>query len=228
MSNESSAHLRLKGLAFEWARSAGMEFLATEVSLPKTRFRADLVGLEGKKGGKTAIFECKQARSDLLKDAHDTGSTRSELEGLEARLRDLESLIGEHRPDLRKGESLFPEFDAVDVSSTQHVGYRKLLQALAVRQARLIRGTKFARLFHWRTADLLYLVSEPDIFAPAEIPAGWGLLVRRGETLCLERKPVQVDSGNDAREALLRAVARAGTRATARSLGVVLYPSNEH
>ncbi|MEY4686350.1 MAG: hypothetical protein RIR76_373 [Verrucomicrobiota bacterium] len=227
MPNESSAHLRLKVLAFDWARSVGMGILASEVSLPQTRFRADLVGLEVKNGGKTAIFECKQARSDLLKDAHDTQSTWAEVEVLASRLRNLESLIGEHRPDLRKGESLFPEFDAVDLSSTRHAGYRKLLMALAVRQARLIRGTKFARLFHWRTADLFYLVSEPDIFAPAEIPAGWGLLVRRGDRLQLERRPVQLDSGEDARRRLLLAVAAAGTRATARSLGMVFKPSDE-
>jgi hypothetical protein len=82
-------------------------------------------------------------------------------------------------------------------------------------------------LFHWRTADLFYLVSEPDIFAPAEIPAGWGLLVRRGDRLQLERRPVQLDSGEDARRRLLLAVAAAGTRATARSLGLVFKPSDE-
>ncbi len=224
MASESPAHLRLKALAFEWARSGGIAILASEVSLPKTRFRADLAGLDPKKGGKTAIFECKQARSDLLKDTHDTRSTRAEIESLASRLRTLESLIGEHRPDLRKGESLFPEFDAIDLSSTRHAGYHQVLAALAVRQARLIRGTKFARMFQWRAADLFYLVAEPDIFAPAEIPAGWGLLVRRGDRLHLERRPVQVDSGEEARERLLRAVAAAGTRATARSLGIVFKP----
>ena len=220
MPNESSAHLRLKVLAFDWARSVGMGILASEVSLPQTRFRADLVGLEVKNGGKTAIFECKQARSDLLKDSHDPASTRAELEEFTFRLRDLERLIGEHRPDLRKGDSLFPEFESVDLSATRHAGYRRVLSELATRQSRLIRGTKFSQLFRWRSADLFYLVTEPGIFAPSEVPAGWGLLVREGDRLVLERRPVEVDAGNDARDRLFRAVAVAGTRATAKTLGV--------
>jgi hypothetical protein len=84
----------------------------------------------------------------------------------------------------------------------------------------LIRGTKFSQLFRWRSADLFYLVTEPGIFAPSEVPAGWGLLVREGDRLVLERRPVEVDSGNDARDRLFRAVAVAGTRATAKTLGV--------
>ncbi|MFM9080119.1 MAG: hypothetical protein ACKOTE_08325 [Opitutaceae bacterium] len=217
--NESPAHLRLKALAFEWAQDSGLRIIASEVSLPKSRFRADLVALEPENRGKTAIFECKQARSDLLKDSHDSASTRAEFEDLTSRLRDLERLIGEHRPDLRKGDSLFPEFDSVDLSATRHASYRRVLSELATRQARLLRGTKFSQLFRWRSADLFYLVSEPGIFAPAEVPAGWGLLVRDGDRLLLERRPVEVDSGQEARDRLLRAVALAGTRATAKTLG---------
>lgn len=216
--NESPAHLRLKSLAFDWAQASGFIFIGSEVSLPKSRFRADLVALEAQKGGKTAIFECKQARSDLLKDSHDSVSTRAEIQGLASRLRHLERLIGEHRPDLRKGDSLFPEFDSIDLSATRHAGYRRVLSDLATCQARLLRGTKFSQLFRWRTADLFYLVSEPAIFAPAEVPAGWGLLVRDGDRLLLERRPVEVDSGPEARDRLLRAVALAGTRATGKTL----------
>jgi hypothetical protein len=156
--------------------------------------------LEAKKAGKTAIFECKQARSDLLKDAGNEVETRDEIQKLTARLLDLEQLIGGHRPDLRKGDSLFPEFDAVDLSATRHATYRRVLADLATWQQRRLKGTKFSQLFRWRTADLFYLVSEPGIFAPAEVPAGWGLLVREGDRLVLDRRPVQVDSGPEARE----------------------------
>lgn len=218
--SETAAHFRLKSLAFAWAQAIGFSVIATEVSVPKSRFRADLVALEPKTGGKTAIFECKQARSDLLKDSHDSASTRSELEALAARQRDLEGLIGEHRPDLRKGDSLFPQFESVDLSATRHDGYRRVLSEMALRQSRLLRGTKFSQLFRWRSADLFYLVSEPGIFAPSEVPSGWGLLVREGDRLLLDRRPVEVDSGDEARGRLLQAVALAGTRATAKILGV--------
>jgi hypothetical protein len=218
--NETPSHIRLKALAFAWAQTAGMTIAATEVSIPKSRFRADLVAIQPETVGKTAVFECKQARSDLLKDARDSVATRAELEILASRLRDLERLIGEHRPDLRKGDTLFPQFDSVDLSATRHDGYRRALSALATLQTRLIRGTKFSQLFRWRSADLFYLVAEPGIFARSEVPAGWGLLVREGDRLLLERRPVEVDSGNEARERLRWAVAAAGTRATAKALGI--------
>lgn len=222
--NETPEHFRLKSLAFHWARGAGFTLLAAEVPLPRCRFRADLAGLEPKKGGKAAVFECKQARSDLLKDASDEAETRKEVERLTARLLELERLIGGHRPDLRKGDSLFPEFDAVDLSATRHATYRRVLADLATWQQRRLKGTKFSQLFRWRTADLFYLVSEPGIFAPVEVPAGWGLLVRDGDGLVLERRPVQVDAGEDGRDRLLRAVAHAGSRAVARELGVKFQP----
>ena len=218
--SESQNHVRLKALAYAWARASGFGIVSTEVPLPKSRFRADLAGVEAKKAGKTAIFECKQARSDLLKDAGNEAETRDEIEKLTRRMLDLERLIGGHRPDLRKGDTLFPEFDAVDLSATRHATYRRVLADLAVWQRRRIKGTKFSQLFRWRTADLFYLVSEPGIFAPAEVPAGWGLLVREGDRLVLERRPVQVDSGPEARERLLQSVALAGSRAVGRELGI--------
>lgn len=43
----------------------------------------------------------------------------------------------------------------------------------------------------YRCADFLWLVAESDIVAPAEVPAGWGWLVRVGETL-VQRRPAEL------------------------------------
>ena len=149
---------------------------------------------------------------------------RRKVEELSARLKTLEELIGGHRPDLRKGEALFPEFDAWDFSGIEHETHRRVLAELATWQERLLGGTKFAKLFRWRGADYFYLVSEDGIFAQAEIPAGWGLLVRRNgsEELELVRKPVWAEAAPEKRAALRECIGISATRAVNREMGVVL------
>src|SRR5204863_7191088 len=109
-------------------------------------------------------------------------------------------LLAVHRPDLRRGEALWPEFDSWDFSSLEHRAYRGVLSELETMQRRVLRGTKFSKMFRYRCADFLYLVVEENIFAEAEITAGAGLLVRRqrgdvGEDeLFLARPPVKLEA----------------------------------
>jgi hypothetical protein len=117
-----------------------------------------------------------------------------------------------HCPDLRCGETLFPEFDRWDFSPLNHQAYRRVLLELARVQRQVIRGTKFSRMFRYRCADFLYLVVEDGIFAGADVPAGWGLLVRNGEELRVARAPAGLASPEAQRVALLEAIAIAGTR----------------
>jgi hypothetical protein len=162
----------------------------------------------------------------LLKDAHAEAATRSRLAELVERRRMLEEMLAVHRPDLRRGEALWPEYDAWDFSALEHRAYRGLLAELETLQRRVLRGTKFSKMFRYRCADFLYLVVEDGIFAEAEIPAGWGLLVRRvtesGEELRLARSPAILDAAPQQRTALLEMIALAGTRAVNRAAGVVL------
>lgn len=220
---ETVEHRRLKALALAWARAHGWAIAATEVRVPKSGFRADVAAYAPRRGThargddplagtRTAVFECKQARADLLKDSHAEAATRGRLAALQERRAKLEELLAVHRPDLRKGESLFPEFDAWDFSGLEHRTYREVLAELATAQARVLHGTKFSKMFRYRCADALYLVAEDGIFAPAEIPAGWGLLVRRDEGLELARPPVALESSAAQRLALLENIAQAATR----------------
>ena len=209
---ETLAHRELKRLALEWARAQGLVIAAAEVRVPKSGYRADAAAIARGPAGKCAVFECKQARAELLKDAHDDAATRRELAALLKRRTELEALIGEHRPDLRRGESLFPEYDAWDFSGLQHKAYHDLLTEIAAVQTKANHGTKFSKMLRYQSADFLYLVVEDDIYAEAEIPAGWGLLVRRGEVLELRRAPAALDAGDGQRRALLEAIALKATR----------------
>jgi hypothetical protein len=197
--------------------------------VPKSGYRADVAACSRGDTRRTAVFECKQARADLLKDAHAEADTRRRLVELIERRAKLEELLAVHRPDLRRGEALWPEFDAWDFSGLEHRAYRELLDELAMLQARVRGGTKFAKMFRYRCADFLYLVVEDGIFAEAEIPAGWGLLRRTGEMLELARRPVELAAAEPQRLALLEAIALAGTRAVNRSHGVRLVrPGGEN
>jgi len=233
-SAETQNHLRLKALALTWAQTHGFPIAGTEVRVPKSGYRADVAacGRGGGDGaGRTAVFECKQARADLLKDAHAEEATRARLAELAARRRGLEEMLAVHRPDLRRGEALWAEYDAWDFTGLEHRAYRGVLDELETVQRRVRRGTKFSKMFRYRCADFLYLVVEENIFAEAEIPAGWGLLVRcarmeseGGEELRCTRTPAALAASAAQRAALLEMIALAGTRAVNRAAGVVLTP----
>lgn len=211
--NETEAHRQLKQLAIVWAREQGWPIAAAEVRVPRSGYRADAAAMERGLTARTALFECKQARADLLKDAHDDAGTRRQLAAALRRRKKLENLLGEHRPDLRRGDSLFAEYDAWDFEELEHRGYQSLLGEIATLQGRLGAGTKFSKMLRYQSADFLYLVVEDDIYADAEIPAGWGLLVRKGDALELRRRPVALDAGDVQRRALLEAIALRATRA---------------
>jgi len=223
-SAETELHVRLKALALTWAQARGFALCGLEVRIPKSGYRADVAAISRGAPGRTAVFECKQARSDLLKDAHAEDASRRRLVELIERRRALESMLAVHRPDLRRGEALWPEYDSWDFSSLEHRAYQGVLDELETVQRRVLRGTKFSKMFRYRCADFLYLVVEDGIFAEAEVPAGWGLLVRGsgmgGDELRLVRPPADLAASAAQRLALLEMIALAGTRATNRAAGV--------
>ncbi len=223
---ETVNHAELKRLALVWAQNNGFPLCAPEVRVPKSGFRADVAACSRGSDRRTVVFECKQSRADLLKDAHVEIATSALLKELIERRRTLESMFAVHRPDLRRGEALWPEYDSWDFSGIEHDTYRQVLKDLATMQQRVIRGTKFSKMFRYHCADFLYLVVEDGIFAEAEIPAGWGLLIRHGEELRVARSPANLGATDTQRLALLEQIAQAGTRAVNRVAGIVLSPAD--
>ena len=207
---ETAAHQRLKGLALGWAVNAGLSIAALEVRVPRSGYRVDVAAYaRGTKhqAVRTALFECKQARADLLQDSRAEVAPRERLAGLLARRAKLEDLIAEHRPDLRRGETLFPEFDSIDATGLRHETYAAIIGEIATLQRRLLHGVKFEKLRRYQAADALYLVVEEGIFAADEIPAGWGLLARKGDMLQAVRPPLRLSPSPEARVKLLENIA---------------------
>lgn len=206
---ETHAHATLKTLALQWAVGEGLVLAAPEVSFPHRRFRVDVAAccpelkvpsrkpvaalarvLKG-----AAIFECKQVRGDLIRDNQRRAATSERLKALDERRSRLESLLHLHLPHLAHGDSLFPEFDSYRLRPYRHDGYRKLVKDIDTARSALVHKTKFDRLFAYGLANLHYLVVEESIVAPHETPAGWGLLVRRGDQLHLEVRPAWREIG---------------------------------
>ncbi len=208
---ESAAHRDLKRLAVEWAQANRLSLAATEVRLPRSSYRADLAAATPRQldaQAVTAVFECKVSRADFLRDAAAEAATERKVRELSARLDDLNRLIGEHRPDLRRGDGLFPEFDCIDLRGSRHATHTAVTRSLRAAQAALYEGTKFARLARWQSANFLYLVlATEDLAHPHEIPAGWGLLVRKADALACVRPPLRHEVSLADRIALLEHIA---------------------
>ena len=220
---ETEAHRGLKRLAFEWARNAGLPVIGCEVRVPKSPYRADVAAVSRhpmKADGVVALFECKQCRADFLKDQADEPSTRRTAADIAARLQSLRSLLASHRPDLRRGESLFAEFDSYDLDGLRHDTLHGLERELEVLQRKLISGVKFSRLHKYHGADLFYLVTEPGIVEPHEVPVGWGWLLREGDGLILAQPPIRHTTSAKTRLFWLENIAIAGTSASALKIGV--------
>ena len=227
---ETAAHLLLKRLTLFWAQRQGYRSCAFEVGLPNSRYRADVAGYMPARErvggvlrpaiGQTAVFECKQARSDFLKDSRSARATAAELGALHERRAALELQLRVHYPTLRVSDSLFQEYQSSDFGALEHEVYRGLLKRIALLQRRLFSQTKFDALMGARCGNLFYVVAEDGIFKPHEIPVGWGLLVREGEELTLRAKPIWQDLEDHERLGLLHRIAAAGVRTLNREAGI--------
>ena len=219
---ETARHSRLKRLAFLWAQAHGYSACAMEVTLPQCRYRADVAAYrpQPKKIGSTAILECKQALCDLRRDNCHSNTARQRLEALCHRRQILETRLRVHYPNLRNGDSLFPEFDSHDFTAIGHRGYARVLCELKAQQNRLYDCTKFDKLIHYRCANLYFLVLPMELFRDSEVPVGWGALVESDGALTLMRRPVWQETTPENRIRFLQRIAAAGTRAFNRQLEI--------
>jgi hypothetical protein len=233
---ETQAHRDLKRQALVWAQANGYRIAAAEVSLPNYRVRMDVAACRMERVrewrdrsgravskaaiGATAIFECKASASDFVRDARSWKMTQEKLERLHARRLKAEEELKIHYPSIRNGDSLFQEFETLNFERPGYERYEKIIRDIRRISARLHANTKFDRLTKYGAANLLYVVAEPGILTNADLPCGWGLLERTGDTLLVKAKPHWHDVGEDDRLAFLQRIALAGTRCVNREHGI--------
>jgi hypothetical protein len=219
---ETARHARLKRLAMVWAQAQRFSACAVEVNLPRCRYRADVAAYRRQRTqiGSTAVFECKQALCDLRRDNCHSEAARRRLDAICKRRQILEARLREHYPNLRNGDSLFPEFEPQAFTAIGHRGYARLLHDLRALQNRLYDCTKFDKLVRYRCANLFFLVLPAQLFREPEIPVGWGALVESNDALTLMRKPTWHDTTAEDSLRFLQRIAIAGTRALNRHLEI--------
>jgi hypothetical protein len=219
---ETQGHARLKRLAFLWVQAQGFSACAIEVRLPRCRYRADVAACRWERNhiGSTAIFECKQALGDLRRDNCHSEAARRRLEVICERRQFLETRLRANYPNLRNGDSLFPELDAQNFIAIGHHGYARLSRELRALQNRLYDCTKFEKLIRYRCANLFFLVLAEQLFHELEIPVGWGALVESNGALTLMRKPIWHEIPEENRIGLLYRITIAGTRFLGRQLQI--------
>jgi hypothetical protein len=205
-----------------WAQAQRFSACAVEVNLPRCRYRADVAAYRRQRTqiGSTAVFECKQALCDLRRDNCHSEAARRRLDAICKRRQILEARLREHYPNLRNGDSLFPEFEPQAFTAIGHRGYARLLHDLRALQNRLYDCTKFDKLVRYRCANLFFLVLPAQLFREPEIPVGWGALVESNDALTLMRKPTWHDTTAEDSLRFLQRIAIAGTRALNRHLEI--------
>ena len=233
--SETAEHRDLKRQALIWAQAHGYRVAAAEVSLPNLRFRLDVAAYRPERirqlqpGGRsrqaqvvgiTAVFECKASKTDFLRDARSVEATSDRLKLLHARRARIEDELLLHYPSISNGDSLFQEYHSVDFQRPGHERYQRTLRDIQRLHSRLHANTKFDRLVRWGAANLFWIVADPGIIAEHEMPAGWGLLLRRGGVLEVAAKPLMHEVSESERLALFHRIALAASRAVNREHGI--------
>lgn len=188
---------------------------------------------------RTAFIECKQDRSDFLRDGDEKDALLRRRSTLEHRMREIqEGYIKEQEPHLRdSGAFLFREMESWNFEASRSGAYRRILKDLRLIDERLHGHTKFWLASRYRLADRLYLLAPAGMIAAREMPAGWGLLevpgarLRRrafdaaevSQDIVITRVAPEQQARAELRSRLLRNIAAASTR-TVMTLEVASRP----
>lgn len=166
---------------------------AIEVRCPASRFRADIAGYAEPSehfspstpilprplsAPTTILIECKQSRSDLLRDIRSRDALLARRRELDRRRAELEDrIIKPSEPHLRRtGEMLFQELEAWDFALSRVPSYRLLIRDLRRLDLAIYGQTKFWLMRRYAVADHLYVAAAPGLLTTDELPLGWGLL----------------------------------------------------
>jgi hypothetical protein len=194
---ETLAHTSLKRLAIAHLRREGYLASACEVRCQIARWIVDVAGWRDGwfdparqqrirlESPQTVIIECKQSRSDFLRDNRRLDAMLALRERLDGIRRSLEEHhIKALEPQLRiEGSSLFAELDEWDFAASRLPSYQRVLRRLEQIEERLHGQTKFFRLSRYGLADALYLAASKGMIRRREVPPGWGLLECSEEAL---------------------------------------------
>ncbi len=147
---------------------------------------------------------------DFLRDSGCESDVRTSHSELKRRVATLRGLLAMHLPHCRQYESLFAEYDTFDFCDWRHEGWYRLTRRLQVLESQLDHGVKFAKIARYGCVNYCYLAVDGGVVQDeSEVPMGWGLLQRSGETLEVVKTALRLDAKGVSRLKLLERIARA-------------------
>ncbi len=167
------------------------------------------------------VVEVKASRSDFLRDASVTAEITRRIGLAAAEMRRVEERLARDDPSLFRSRTLFEADGRWEFERSPDPERCRLESKLRRLEERLHRGTKFEAMALERAFHRHYVAAPVDILDPSELPPGWGLLAfRPPRRLDLVREAERSEVAPQARERVLREIARSGTRALLRLAGV--------
>lgn len=209
---ETVRHHRLKVIAGDFLRRCGCVATAIEVRCPASNFRVDVAGyadplrraprenalapgaeLRSPAHPTTMLVECKQSRSDFLRDSRGLDALLKRRRQLDAQRQELEGqLIRVSEPHLRhSGTMLFPEMEAWNFAASRSPTYRAIQRELRRLDAQIHGDTKFWTIAHYGLADVLLIAAPKGLVCTDEVPTGWGLIEVSEEAVETDQEGVE-------------------------------------
>lgn len=138
----------------------------------------------------TMIIECYTGRDECWGDCVAAAGILPRLEEKRRRRDQLEAVIRESEPDLRRSDELFEEMASWDYDRARNPEYRRLLAEIATLEEALHKGTKFEQIGRAAVADSLYAAVPAGLLTADELANGWGLLwIHEDMRVTVEKEP---------------------------------------
>ena len=170
---------------------------------------------------KTVIVEIRRNREQCWPDCSRQEELLPLLREKKNEKASMEAMLRETEPDLKDGDTLFPEFENWNYKLTKNRAYHKCLRQLEEIEHALYKGSRFEQIRRAYVADYLYLAVPTGTVAPEELADGWGLInINPDMTAELVKKAEKWDCTERNKLHLIQHIAAACQKSLLFSLGM--------
>ena len=125
---------------------------------------------------KTLIVEIRKSREQCWPDCARQEELLPLLRKTKEEKASIEAILRREEPELKDGDTLFPEFESWNYKLTKKRKYHKCLKQLEEIEHALYKGSRFEQIRRAHVADYLYLAVPTGTVQPDELADGWGLI----------------------------------------------------
>ena len=125
---------------------------------------------------KTMIVEVRRNREQCWPDCSRQEELLPMLREKKDEKASIEAMLRKTEPELKEGDTLFPEFESWNYKQTKNRTYHKCLKQLEEIEHALYKGSRFEQIRRAHVADYLYLAVPAGTVSPNEMADGWGLV----------------------------------------------------